>query len=809
MVKSRHDKICTLTDMYVSELYAKLATPVRGAETLDQYNSMSKSQKDSLKDVGGFIGGELANGIRKAGYILYRDFISLDFDAVPAGYTDEFIRRAYALNLNFCLYSTRNHKPEAPRFRLIIPTDRPMTADEYEPVARLFSRYMCPDMSWLDRTTFDISRIMYWPSCCSDSQYICYCELEQPFLSVNGMLAIYNDWRNISEWPLCPSEDRNGLMPTTKQKDPLEKIGVVGAFCRSYTISDAINKFLPGVYTPAGEGRYTYAKGSTTGGAVVYDNKYLYSHHATDPACDTLCNAFDLVRIHLFGSDDDSVTSQTPPNRMPSYKAMVAFAKEDPVVAEAISSDKLAEIEDDFGGITNETERTAYATALKEWFQSLKREKDGDAIQKTAENISITLEKHPRLMGRFIKNTFAYKEQGVGPLPWGDRENLPNGTIFDWDDSDTSGLLLFIEKCTGIHTKNLILDALNECWARHSYHPIQNYITSLKWDGVSRLDHLFIDYLGADDTEYVRAVTRMTFVAAIARIFRPGLKYDTVTVLVGPQGLGKSTLIAIMAKNEEWFTDALKDLSDRSAIECIQGAWLVELGEMSALNKTELNAAKAFISRTIDKARMAYGRFAKTMPRTCIFFGTSNTKAFLKDPTGERRYLPVDCHPATAKKKVFTELPKEVDQLWAEAYSLYANSLVGLTMPPYLESEVLAAQQDHSVRSEKLGIIEMFLRKQVPADWDTYSTDARRLFYSDVASNNTNLVNRRYICAIEVWVECFNSNPSLIRNSDSSYINDILRNIPGLVEISPRPFAQYGKQRGFEITDEFYKRNAD
>lgn len=795
--------------MLVSEFYAKLATPIRGAETLAQYNSMSKSQRDSLKDVGGFIGGELMNGIRKAGYIIYRDFISLDFDAVPAGFTTDFVQKAYALNINFCLYTTRNHKPEAPRFRLIVPTDRSMTADEYEPVARLLSTCICPDMSWIDRTTFDISRIMYWPSCCSDSQYICNCNLEKPFLSVDGMLSYYKDWRNIAEWPLCPSENKNDLMPATKQKDPLEKIGVVGAFCRSYTISEAISKFLPDVYIPAGEGRYTYSKGSTTGGAVVYDNKYLYSHHATDPACDTLCNAFDLVRIHLFGTEDDSVTTQYVPTKLPSYKAMVAFARTDPVVAEAISSDKLAEIEDDFGDIASEEARSDYAKALKEWFQSLKREKDGDNIQKTAENISITLEKHPRLRGRFIKNTFAYKEQGVGPLPWGDREVLSDGTIFDWDDSDTSGLLLFIEKCTGIHTKNLILDALNECWARHSYHPIQNYVSSLKWDGVPRLDRLFIDYLGADDTEYVKAVTRMTFVAAITRIFRPGIKYDTVTVLVGPQGLGKSTLISIMAKNEEWFTDALKDLSDRSAIECIQGAWLVELGEMSALNKTELNAAKAFISRTIDKARMAYGRFAKTMPRTCIFFGTSNTKAFLKDPTGERRYLPIDCHPASAKKKVFTDLPNEVDLLWAEAYNLYTNGLISLTMPPYLNGEVLAAQQDHSVRSEKVGLIEMFLQKRIPQDWDTYSVDARRLFYSDVTTEHTTLVQRRYICAIEIWAECFNSNPSMLRNSDSVYINDILRQIPGLKELSPRPFAQYGKQRGFEITDEFYQRNAN
>lgn len=807
VANTRHDKICTLAEMTIGEFYTKLATPVRSAETLNSYNSMSKSQKDNLKDVGGFIGGELHNGIRKAGYVTYRDVISLDFDNVPAGGTDEFVRRAYALDISFCLYSTRNHTPEAPRFRLLIPTDRSMTADEYEPIARMTAKYICKDMSWLDRTTFDISRIMYWPSCCADSQYVYHHAYNKPLISANGVLGQYNDWRDMNEWPLCPSENKSGLTPSSKQKDPLEKIGVVGAFCRTYTIQSAISKFLSSVYVSAGDNRYTYAKGSTTGGAVVYDNKYLYSHHATDPACDTLCNAFDLVRIHLFGEEDDKITTQTPPNRLPSYKSMAAFAKSDPTVAEAINSDKLAEIEDDFGDVVNEDAQAEYVKDLKVWFQALKRESDGESIQKTAENILITLNMHPRLKGRLVKNDFAFKMQGIAPLPWGNRMTLPEGTRFDWDDADTSGLLVFIEKCTKIHTKSLLLDALNECWAQHSYHPVRDYLNSLVWDGNPRLARLFIDYLGADDTDYVKAVTTMTFVAAISRIFNPGIKFDTVTVLVGAQGLGKSSLINIMAKKSEWFTDSLKDLSDRSAVELIQGTWLVELGEMSALNKTELNAAKAFITRTVDKARMAYERFAKTMPRSCIFFGTSNTKAFLKDPTGDRRYLPIDCHKSEIKKRVFYDLPHEVDQLWAEAFNLYNNRLIGLTMPNHLASAVLAAQQEHSFRSEKVGLIEEFLLSQIPADWAAYSQDARRLFYADTATEHSGLVNRKYVCALEIWCECFNSNPSHMHNSDSSFINDILRNLPGLKEISPKNFPPYGKQRGFEITDEFYKRN--
>ena len=259
--------------MSLSELYAKLATPVRSTETLAQYLSASKAKRDNLKDVGGFIGGKMFNGIRKAGYVEYRDLVTLDMDSIPAGQTEQVTNRLLSLGVSVCVYSTRKHSPDAPRLRAVLPLNRSVSADEYEPVARKVAQIISAEMQWYDRTTFDVSRIMYWPSVSSDSQYV-YKWAGGNLIDVDAILNMYCDWRNFAEWPKCPTEDISHA-PATKQEDPLEKKGIVGAFCRVYSIKEAMDKFIPDVYIPAGENRYTYSRGSTTGGAIVYDNKYL------------------------------------------------------------------------------------------------------------------------------------------------------------------------------------------------------------------------------------------------------------------------------------------------------------------------------------------------------------------------------------------------------------------------------------------------------------------------------------------------------------------------------------------------------
>ena len=184
--------------LLISEFYARLATPLRGAETLDAYMAMPKAQQDDLKDVGGFVAGTLAGGRRKAGAVISRDVITLDLDHIPAGGTDDILRRIGALGCGYCVYSTRKHSPAAPRLRILLPTDRPVLPDEYEAIARKAAEMICIEAA--DPSTFEPSRLMYWPSCSRDGEYI-YRWDDKPLLSADGMLALYANWRDISSWP--------------------------------------------------------------------------------------------------------------------------------------------------------------------------------------------------------------------------------------------------------------------------------------------------------------------------------------------------------------------------------------------------------------------------------------------------------------------------------------------------------------------------------------------------------------------------------------------------------------------------------
>lgn len=212
-----------------------------------------------------------------------RDVITLDLDNIPAGGTADVLRRLDALGCAYAVYSTRKHEEVKPRLRVLAPLDRTVTADEYEPLARKLAEII--GIEFCDPTTFQATRLMYWPSCCVDSQYV-FTYGDKPFLSADGLLALYRDWRNWQEWPQVPGTQQTHVRLAAKQGDPTTKPGIVGAFCRIYDIHQAIDAFLPGVYIPVddGSGRLTYSGGSTTGGAVVYDDgQFLYSHHATDP----------------------------------------------------------------------------------------------------------------------------------------------------------------------------------------------------------------------------------------------------------------------------------------------------------------------------------------------------------------------------------------------------------------------------------------------------------------------------------------------------------------------------------------------
>lgn len=782
---SRRATTWTPQTMLISELWARLQTPARGTETLAEYLSMKKVQQDDLKDVGGFMAGTLSGSRRKQSAVTGRDVLTLDLDHIPPGGTEDVLCRVDALGCGYCVYSTRKHSPAAPRLRVLLPLDRTVSADEYEPLARKAAEYI--GMELCDPTTFEVSRLMYWPSCCADSQYV-YTWKDRPLLLADGMLAQYADWRDCTQWPQVPGSVSLPKL-AVKQGDPESKRGVVGAFCRVYDVYRAMDELLPGVYEAVENmtGRYTYLGGSTTGGAVVYDGgKFLYSHHATDPCGGRLVNAFDLVRLHRFGDQDDEAQPGTPTNRLPSYTAMCQLAVQDPGVSALMSQERYQEAVQEFSGVAADN-----GGDPANWMSKLAVSPQTGLPKSTIDNVWIILENDPLLKGKFALNRFAGRGEVLGALPWDSRTERRL-----WEDNDNEGLYWYLERYHHITGTRKIDGALSLHSTAHAFNEVQDFLSALTWDGVPRLDTLFVDYLGAVDTPYVRAVTRKAFAAAVARAVTPGIKYDNMLILAGPQGLGKSTLLDKMSKG--WFNDSIRTFEGKEASELLQGVWLVEISELDAFRRTDVSCIKQFLSLRVDRFRAAYGRHVKDMPRCCVFFGTTNTKDFLRDRTGNRRFWPVDVGVVPAAKNVWTDLPVEVDQLWAEAKARWQQE-ESLYLTGELEDAARAAQEEHRETGTREGVILDFINRKVPDDWQKWPLDRRKTFWAGGAQGDVKLVERSRVCALEVWCEALDGKQKEIRYSDTVEINGVLGMADGWEKCpNSMRFGYCGVQRGFQ-----------
>lgn len=775
----------------LSEFYEKLRIPNRSTETLQNYLKLKKSEQDDRKDIGGFVAGKLSGPRRKSGAVIGRDIITLDFDNIPPGGTHEIIKIINALGCNYCVYSTRKHSPSSPRLRILLPLDRTSSADEYEPIARYLAEII--GINYADPTTFEPTRLMYWPSCCADSEYVFYFA-DKPMLSVDGLLKVidtkYGDWRDITKWPQVPGTDNTYKKLAVKQGDPLSKNGIVGAFCRTFDIYEAIDTFIKNIYTPVdnSSNRFTYLGGSTTGGAVVYENGlFLYSHHSTDPCCGKLVNAFDMVRIHKFGNMDDDTDVNTPTNRLPSYTEMCRLAIENKRVSIQLAKERMDTAINDFKGLENETKTSNQS---QDWVLDLELNNQTGNIKNTIDNIWLILENDTNLKNKFALNEFTGRGEILGELPWS-----PFLKRRGWTDNDNQGLYWYFEKIYKITGNNKIDGALSLHSEKHKFNDVRNYLQCLKWDGQPRLDTLLIDYLGAADKPYVRAVTRKAFTAAVARAMDPGCKYDTMLILAGPQGIGKSTLLDKMSKG--WFNDGIRTFEGKEASELLQGVWIVEIGELDAFRQTDVARIKQFLSLRADRFRAAYGRHVRNIPRCCVFFGTTNTATFLRDRTGNRRFWPVDVGVAEKTKTVWEQLDGEIDQIWAEATIRWRLG-ESLYLTGEIEEEAKIEQESHREVSSKEGIIADFIDKPVPEDWKKWPLDKRRLFLNGNIEGDIKLVPRDRICALEIWCEAFGGQPKDLRYQETMEINEIIRAIPGWNKApGGLRFGYCGYQRGF------------
>lgn len=383
-------------------------------------------------------------------------------------------------------------------------------------------------------------------------------------------------------------------------------------------------------------------------------------------------------------------------------------------------------------------------------------------------------------------------------LPW---KQIKPG----WSDSDFASLKVYLDRGYGVYAPSKTKDALLAVASERAYHPVKEYLDALpEWDGVERIDTLLTEYLGAEDSAYTRAVIRKTLAAAVARIYQPGTKFDSVLILNGPQGIGKSTLFARLAG--AWFSDSLTltDMRDKSGPEKLQGYWILELGELAGMKKTDVETVKSFLSRVDDKYRASYGLNVESHPRQCVIVGSTNTESgFLRDITGNRRFWPVRVD-GESRRKPWQISGEDVLQIWAEAKSVYKS---GERL--YLEGDVAAMatseQAEAMETDDREGLVRTYLDTLLPENWDFMSLYDRRNFLNGSefgGERQTGTVRRTMVCNMEIWCECFGRESSALKKIDSYEISGIMRKIEGWVKYTETKngmsgFPIYGKQRAY------------
>lgn len=776
-----------------SEFLDKIKTTHRTAETVAEYKIAKKDRQDEIKDIGGFVGGYIGGGRRKSGSISYRQLLTLDIDFCSMSVQDLWDMFGLLFGCAGAIYSTHKHTSSSPRLRLIIPLNRQVTPEEYIAIGRRVAGSIGIDM--FDDTTYEPSRLMYWPSTSADGEYVFEFQ-DGEWLNADEILRSYKNWRNTSEWSVSSRIGSAIAHSMKKQGDPLEKPGLIGAFCRTYDIHQAIGAYLSDEYAPCDvDNRYTYVNGSTAAGLVVYEDKFAYSHHGTDPCSGKLCNAFDLVRLHKFGIRDENSAENTPVNRLPSFLAMEELVIKDKAVITAMAHEKLLEAGEDFAEISQND------GINDEWLSEMDVDRKGNYLV-TPKNIDLILRNDPNLKECFAYNLFFDRTALKRLPPW--REKKDN-EMFIRDDDEANLRLYLSKEPWKIEGKPKITDALDIVCRRNSFHPVRDYFNDLKWDGLPRLDTLFIDYLGAEDTELNRWITRIVFTAAVYRIYEPGAKFDQIVVLVGTQGCGKSTIVEKMAIDNRWFTSSMPspDKPDKAA-DHLRGKFIVEIGELVGFKKAEVEAIKNFLSKRADDFHAPYGKNDIHRPRQCVFFATTNEDQFLRDSSGERRYWPIQAAVNKSKYSVWEELtPHIVGQIWAEAIEHYKNRMI-LQLPLKLNGELQAVHERYKKIDDWQGIIEEFLDERLPANWDTFNAAQRReYFYQKDPLRAEGVIIRKYVCLSEILNECVNLDikgaPGQV---ERNRISNCMKAMEGWERNDRKYFKLYGRQRGwFRIID--------
>ena len=816
--KKRTDKIYKESYFTWEEILNKFKNPVITSETQEEYFSMSKDEQSDIKDVGGFVPGKLKNGERTSSSIISRNMITLDIDdKCRDEIIDRIIKNAKKLKISYIIHSTHKATSDKPRVRVIIPLSEEVDPFTYEFLARqIASDLVDGKLEIYDATTFQANRMMYYPSISKDAKYLFYASSEGE-VNVKKVLTSHPEYTDKAKWPYGKDEKVNLKVTTGKIVRGDSKGGIVGAFCKVFSLEDAIQTFLNDIYTPGTmPGRYSYIPGSVANGLRVYkDTDTAKCEDNTDPAnVGTSLNAFDLVRIHKYGTldkghENEEITS------LPSYKKMCERAKMYKKVREILEEESKEELFNGIKFVDPSNEKDDNSNLNTNWVKRLEtvETKNGKSIiLQNSENFDLIFENDPALKGLVGMNEMdgfiTFKRDPY----WKKSGNT-------WSDTDDSFLVAHFDKVYHLVNRTMMSEALLRYAKRNSFNPVKEFIESTTWDGIPRVETLFIDYNGAQDSEYTRVVTRKFILAAIARIYNPGCKWDYMPILVGDQGCGKSEILFRLAGgrfNEgRWFQDAVPDFRSKSAYEAVDGKRIVEIGELANFNYSDRETIKLFLSKNEDSYRKAYAKNPSVNPRTCVFVGTTNENDFLKDSTGERRFFPIACSSSRIKMSLINDFNDyEVRQVWAEAYEIYKRDKEPLTFfPSSINKAVDEMRKYYSIVDPRESSIEKFLSLELPESYFDLDVRARRVYLAQLQDNakqgneidsfddmddellsGINKIVRDRVCPKEILEELFNVDEGNIKRTDYYDVSRILRKLGWEKELNMSSDRLYGRQ---------------
>lgn len=586
-------------------------------------------------------------------------------------------------------HTTYSSTPDEPRYRLLVAVDRPMAPVEYSEATEALAARI--DRASFDDGTFEPARFMFRPGIPDLHSYDYHIE-DGRELSVDTLLDEYAALVLDGSLVRTPKVHKN-------KRDPFSLPDPAGAFNRAYEDLDLLIEEYELPYDKESDDRYRLAGASSEAGfGPIKDAAGLfYSNHAGDPAYGQACSAFDLVRLHRFKDLDDAAAPNTPVNRLPSHAAMCELASEDRRVTEEIFN----AITEDFDGDDEEDE--------PDWRAGLRiSPRTGNMINNI--NNWLLIRDNDPLFRRVRLNDMTKSPEWIeGSLPWG---RQVEGKHRDIEETEFTEVLHHVQKVYKIQdgaTKQHVTDLLLTAASRRRYHPIRDYLNQLRWDGTPRLETCLP---GVKPNNYTRWVARKCLIAAVARVFQPGVKWDHSLVLHGGEGLGKSMWIHAMARGHDGKLPTKIDSTD--AVRMVHRNWIVVGDEGHALRKSDFEFVKEFLTRTKDEWRNPYDRLIQQYPRMSVIWFTTNDGTFLRNEAGNRRFLVVHC---ADKADWSTFEPEYVDQIWAEAMDLYMSGIEQLWLTQ--EEEDIAASIRAQYTEEDLvrGYVSEYVSRLVPEDW--------------------------------------------------------------------------------------------